>query len=199
MDLAIIFSWYPGVFSLGLKYPVKPVLKLKFTSRRIDKHKIRQFIMLQVIMKHETEFSYTCNTGCWKLVSEGYMFKDDASIFQYDIVNCDQLKNFRGKKSLQRKSFRNSTVFLHYFDLLSYSCSSLFVPSEAPITGDLDIRSAFRRTWVCAVETQVDQIILPRGIHYFPKLTKIKAVVRTSTKMVMSTKKIFVLRKYFYY
>lgn len=54
--------------------------------------------MLQVIMKHETEFSYTCNTGCWKLVSEGYMFKDDASIFQYDIVNCDQLKNFRGKK-----------------------------------------------------------------------------------------------------
>lgn len=59
--------------------------------------------MLQVIMKRETELSYTRNTRWWHLISEGYMSKYDASIFQYVIDHNLQYKNFRKKKSGKEK------------------------------------------------------------------------------------------------
>lgn len=54
-------------------------------------------------MKHETEISYTQSTGCWKLISEGYMFKDEALIFQYTINHNLQYKNLFLKMSAKKK------------------------------------------------------------------------------------------------
>lgn len=73
------------------------------------------------------------------------MFKDDALIFQYAINYNLQCKNLF-LKMFAKENFRNSSVFLHYVDLLSHFASFLFVMSEAPVSGDLDIRAAFRRT-----------------------------------------------------
>lgn len=148
---------------------MKTQLKLKFCSRRIDKQEIRQSIRLQVIMKYETEISYPKKTtGCWELISEGFMFKDDVLIIQYVINHSLKDKNLFLKMSAKE---RNSSVFLHFGDSLSHFSSLLFVISEAPVSGDLDIRAAFRRTWVCAAETCLDQVHIPVEFTAFPDKT----------------------------
>lgn len=73
------------------------------------------------------------------------MFKDDALIFQYAINHNLQQKNLFLKMSA-KENLRNSSVFLHFVDLLSHFSSLLFVTSEAPVSGEVDIRAAFRRT-----------------------------------------------------
>lgn len=119
-------------------------------------------------MKHETEISYQKATGCWQLISEGHMLKDDVLIFQYATNHNLQYKNFILKMSA-KENFKNSSVFLHFVDLLSHFSSLLFATSEAPVSGDLDIRAAFRRTWVCTAETCLDRATHPCGIHHFPR------------------------------
>lgn len=73
------------------------------------------------------------------------MFKDDPLIFQYTINHNLQYKNLFLKMSA-KENFRNSSIFLLFVDSLSHFSSLLFATSEAPVSGDLDIRAAFRRT-----------------------------------------------------
>lgn len=70
------------------------------------------------------------------------MFKDDVLIIQYAINQSLKDKDLFLKMSAKE---RNSSVVFHFGDSL-FHFSLLFVVSEAPVSGDLDIRAAFRRT-----------------------------------------------------
>lgn len=74
------------------------------------------------------------------------MFKDDASVFLYVIDHNLRYKNFRRKNACKGKALE---IALYFCIILT--CSPILVhhfltTSEAPITADLDIRAAFRRT-----------------------------------------------------
>lgn len=86
---------FSNSFLIGVsKYSVKLALKLKFTSRGINKQEGREFVMLQTVMEHETELSHTLNTAWWKQISDNYVLKAPASILQYKTDHNLQRKNF---------------------------------------------------------------------------------------------------------